>query len=66
MKYTRVPLNLQMNETHILITLLRMYIPRNWEFSSALEKPRNFEGRGFETPPPSNPPRYATAATTTI
>jgi hypothetical protein len=27
-----VPLNLQMNETHILIRLLRLYIPRNWEF----------------------------------
>jgi hypothetical protein len=25
-----------MNETHILIRLLRMYIPRNWEFGSAL------------------------------
>jgi hypothetical protein len=25
-----VPLNLQTNETHILITLLWMYIPRNW------------------------------------
>jgi hypothetical protein len=39
-----VPLNLQMNETHILVRLLRMYIPRNWEFGSALAKLRNFEG----------------------
>jgi hypothetical protein len=27
-----------MNETLILIRLLRMYIPRNWEFGSALAK----------------------------
>jgi hypothetical protein len=27
-----VPLNLQMNETHILITLLQMCFPWNWEF----------------------------------
>jgi hypothetical protein len=33
-----------MNETRILITLLWMYIPRNWEFSSALSKLRNFGG----------------------
>jgi hypothetical protein len=33
---SEVPLNLQMNETHILIRLLRMYSPRNWEFGSAL------------------------------
>jgi hypothetical protein len=31
-----VPLNLQMNETLILIRLLWMYIPRNWEFGSVL------------------------------
>jgi hypothetical protein len=37
-----VPLNLQMNETRILIRLLRMYIQRNWEFGSALAKLRNF------------------------
>jgi hypothetical protein len=41
---SRVPLNLQMNETHILIRLLRIYIPRNWEFGSALAKLRNFGG----------------------
>jgi hypothetical protein len=45
-----VPLNLKMNETRILIRLLWMYIPRNWEFCSALSKRRNFGG--FETPPP--------------
>jgi hypothetical protein len=28
----------QMNETHILVRLLRMYIPQNWEFGSALAK----------------------------
>jgi hypothetical protein len=41
---SRVPLNLQMNETHILIWLLQMYMPRNWEFSSALSKLQNFGG----------------------
>jgi hypothetical protein len=34
------------NETHILIRLLRMYIPRNWEFGAALAKLRNFGGWG--------------------
>jgi hypothetical protein len=52
-----VSLNLQMNETHILIRLLRMYIPRNGEFGSALEKLRNFGERGVKPP---NLPRYAT------
>jgi hypothetical protein len=33
-----VPLNLQMSETRILIRLLRMNFPRNWEFGSALSK----------------------------
>jgi hypothetical protein len=36
--WSGVPLNFQMNETHILIRLLWMYIPRNWEFGSALAK----------------------------
>jgi hypothetical protein len=27
-----------MNETHILVRLLRIYIPQNWEFGSALSK----------------------------
>jgi hypothetical protein len=52
-----VPLNLQMNEIYILMRLLRMYIPRNWEFGSALAKLWKFGGRGFE---PIKPPRYAT------
>jgi hypothetical protein len=47
-----------MNETHILIRLLRMYIPRNWEFSSALAKLWNFGGWREGVEPP-NPPRYA-------
>jgi hypothetical protein len=52
-----VPINLQMHETNILIMLLRMYIPVNWEFGSALIKLRNF-GRGWiET----LTARYATA-----
>jgi hypothetical protein len=46
-----VPLNLQMSETGILIRLLRMYFPRNWEFGLALSKLRNF--RELITP---NPP----------
>jgi hypothetical protein len=41
-----------MNETHILIKLLRMYVPQNWEFGSPLAKLRNFGGGvgGFELP----------------
>jgi hypothetical protein len=46
--------NSKMSETHILVTLLQMYFPRNWEFGSALSKFRNFGG-GW-TP---KPPRYA-------
>jgi hypothetical protein len=49
-----VPLNLQMNETHILIRLLRMYIPRKWDYGSALAKLRNFGGGGLQ-PPPNHP-----------
>jgi hypothetical protein len=53
-----VPLDLQMNETRILISLLWMYIPRNWEFGLALSKVRNFgEGGGALNP---QPPSYAT------
>jgi hypothetical protein len=44
-----VQLNLQMNETRILIRLLRMYFPQNWEFGSALSKLRDIGG-GFEPP----------------
>jgi hypothetical protein len=29
-----------------------VYIPRNWEFGSALAKLRNFGGGGFEPPKP--------------
>jgi hypothetical protein len=43
--WSEVPLNLQMSETRILIRLLRMYFPRNWEFGSALSKLRNFSKR---------------------
>jgi hypothetical protein len=39
-----VTLNLQMNETHILIRLLLMYIKRKWEFGSGLAKLQNFWG----------------------
>jgi hypothetical protein len=42
--YSGVPLNLQKNKTHILIRLLRIYIPQNWEFGPDLAKLRNFEG----------------------
>jgi hypothetical protein len=48
-----VPLNLQMNATHILIILLRIYIPRNYEFGSALAKLRNFGGGVLSPKPPS-------------
>jgi hypothetical protein len=50
-----VPFNLQMSKTRILIRLLRMYFPRNWEFGSALSKRRIF-GWGLKL----HPPRYAT------
>jgi hypothetical protein len=33
-----------MSEIHVLITLLHMYFPWNWEFSSALSKLQNFGG----------------------
>jgi hypothetical protein len=46
----KAPLDLQMNETHIVIRLLRLYIPRNWEFRSALAKYRNLGVGGFEPP----------------
>jgi hypothetical protein len=39
-----VALYLKMSETHILIRLLRMYLPQNWEFGSALSKLRIFLG----------------------
>ena len=45
----------KMSESCILVKLLRMYFPRNWEFGSALSKLRNLGGGGFEHPksPPS-------------
>jgi hypothetical protein len=46
-----------MNETRILIRLLWMYIPRNWEFGSALSKLWNFGG--FEPPTPLGTPLLA-------
>ena len=49
----------KIGENRILVRLLRMYFPWNWEFGSALSKLRNFGGgRGLNT---LNPPRYATA-----
>jgi hypothetical protein len=58
--YSGVPLNLKMNETHILIRLLHMYIPRNWEFGSALAKLHNFGRGGGLNPlkPPFGKPLY--------
>jgi hypothetical protein len=38
-----------MNETGILIRLLQMYIPQNWEFGSALSKLRK-SGGGVKPP----------------
>jgi hypothetical protein len=52
--WLRVPINLQMSKTRILIRLLRIYFPRISEFGSASE----FRGGGDWTPP--NPPRSAT------
>jgi hypothetical protein len=47
-----------MNETHILIKMLRMYIPRNWEFDSALAKLQNLGGGDLNRPntPLGTPP----------
>jgi hypothetical protein len=41
-----------MNETRILIRLLRIYIPRNGEFGLALSKLRNFGGEVLNPPQP--------------
>jgi hypothetical protein len=54
--YSGVPLCLQMSEAHILIRLLRMYFPRNWEFGSALSKLRKLGGGGLNTPTPLGTP----------
>jgi hypothetical protein len=53
----------KMSETRILVRLLRMYFPRNWEFGSALSKLRNFGGGGLN--PPNPPPGYASADSAT-
>jgi hypothetical protein len=39
-----------MSESSILIRLLGMYFPRNWEFRSALSKLGNFGGGGLNLP----------------
>jgi hypothetical protein len=41
-----------MSKSRILVRLLRMYFPRNWEFGSALSKLRNFGGVRTPQPPP--------------
>jgi hypothetical protein len=46
-----------MGETRILVRLLRMYFPRNWEFGSALSKLRNL-GLGGLNPSPRNATEY--------
>jgi hypothetical protein len=51
--YSGVPLSLQMNETLILIRLLWMYIPRTWEYSTAL-------GGGLNLQTPLGTPLRAT------
>jgi hypothetical protein len=55
-----------MNETHILIRLLWMYIPRNWEFGSALAKLRNFEGFEPLKLPLGTPPEYRYSSTISL
>jgi len=43
----------KMSESRILVRLLRMYFPRNWELDSALSKLRNFRGGSWTKLPPS-------------
>jgi ABC-type glycerol-3-phosphate transport system substrate-binding protein len=45
-----------MNETRILIRLLGMYFPWNWEFGSALAKLQNFGRVLTPLPPPLGTP----------
>jgi hypothetical protein len=52
--WSGVLLNLQMGETRILIRLLLMYFPWNWEFGSAFSKLQN-SGEGLNTPPLPTP-----------
>jgi hypothetical protein len=49
-----------MSETCILIRLLRMCFPWNWEFGSALSKLRNFGEGGLNPQPPPPSVRFAT------
>ena len=53
----------KMSETRILVRLLWMYFPRNWEFGSVLSKLRHFGGEGGLNPPPNPSSRYATGTT---
>jgi hypothetical protein len=55
--YSGVMLNLQMSETHILIRLLWMYFPWNWDFATALKNRQRWGGGGRS---PQTPPRYTT------
>jgi hypothetical protein len=45
-------LNLPLSETRILVRLLWMYFPQNWEFGSTLSKLRNLRWGGLTPPPP--------------
>jgi hypothetical protein len=58
--WSGVLLNLQMSETSILIRLLQMYLPQNWEFGSALSTFQNFLGAETLTPPLDLPLRLTT------
>jgi hypothetical protein len=57
--WSGVPLNLQMSETCILVWLLQMYFPHNWNSAQLCQNFGNFGGRGRlnpwtpEPPPPS-------------
>jgi hypothetical protein len=45
-----------MSETHILVRLLQMYFPRNWELGPALSELVNFKGGGGVFEPPQTLP----------
>jgi hypothetical protein len=51
-RWSGVPLNLQMNETCVVIMLLWMCIPWNREFGTALSKRQDFKGGGGIEPHP--------------
>jgi hypothetical protein len=63
--YTGIPLNLQVNEARILIGLLRMHIPRNWEFGSGFSILRNF-GEGVQHPNPHPSVRHCSPINNTF